>query len=234
MRKILLFAVLSLPLLAQAGDDDKKKKKDFFENTYVGLNWGPDFYIWKDKASAGSTGYSYYPQFSQTLGLEFVKGVSEKVLISVGLQNSVKAFERTDECLTCPPENTYTPVSVFKTYYTQVPVSAYFLLSNSRLDVIGILGVNNSFFRQAKQEMNAYDGSTQHFSPNSSFRKYMMTVNAGVGFNYNVNLHFSWGMNVLYHQPIIKDFYSSGTKYANDPAVKMFGFGLNTSVYYKF
>lgn len=224
MKSIFLFAALALPFFTHASDEDKKKK-NFFEDSYLGVVWGPDFYFWKDKAPAGNTGYTYNPLYSQTFGFDFVKGVSERLLISVGLQSSTKSFERTDKCLVCA-EGSYTPVSEFRASYTEVPVSAYFLLSNSRLDVLGILGVNNSIIREVKQETIAFDGSVQKANPTNSFNRYSMSVVAGVGFNYSVNLRMSWGMNLLYRQPVIK--------YITEPAVSAFGIGINTSMYYKF
>ncbi|HRE98041.1 MAG TPA: hypothetical protein PK637_14820 [Flavobacteriales bacterium] len=59
MKKTLLLLTLALPAFVFAQSEDKEKKKNFFENSYAGLLWGPDFYFWKDKAPAGNTGYTY-------------------------------------------------------------------------------------------------------------------------------------------------------------------------------
>jgi hypothetical protein len=224
MKHILLVAILALPILVSA-QDDKKKKNSFFENSYIGAYWGPDMYFWKDKAPAGNTDYTYNPHFSYTGGVEFIKGTkNERLFINVGVQHSVKSFLREDKCLTCGTD--YVPLNTISAKYTEIPVSAMFLITNSKLDVIGTFGFTYSFLRKADGERNAYNGTTEIYNATNSFNKANLGLHAGVGFNYTINLHLSWGMNVIYRQPF--------SQFTPVPAVSAFGIGFNTGFYYKF
>lgn len=225
MKKTLLLLTLALPAFVFAQSEDKEKKKNFFENSYAGLLWGPDFYFWKDKAPAGNTGYTYNSRYSQTFGLEFVKGLSDRFLLSVGIQKASKGFERIDKCLVCD-EGAYTPENKITMRYTEVPISGIFLISNSRIDMLGTLGFTSSILSRVDQSTKAYDGSIQYSNPKAGFNEFALSVVAGAGFNYTVNYHILWGMNLQYKQPVVS--------FTNSPATGTFGIGVNTAFYYKF
>jgi hypothetical protein len=225
MKKLLLLAIIATPFMANAKPEEKEKKKNFLENSYVGLLWGPDFYFFRDKSPAGNTGYTYNPRFSQTFGFEFVKGLSDRFLLSVGLQGASKGFERLDKCLVCD-EDAYVPEHKITMRYTEVPITGLFLITNSRMDVVGSLGITNSILRKVDQSTIAYDGSTQYSNPSNGFNDFALSVVGGIGFNYTINYRILFGMNLQYKQPVMA--------FTSDPISAAFGFGVNGALYYKF
>ena len=223
MKKVLLLSLLLVPQLLMAEDD--KDRKGFFEDAYVGVSWGPNFYFWKDRAPESNTTFTYNSRFSNAFGLELVKPVSEKLLMNFGFHYSTISFRRIEYCETCG-EVAYTPETIATSKYLSIPVSANFLIVNQRLDVIGIFGIEGSFLKGVNTKRLEYDGSWSKSEATGNFGGFLLGINAGFGFNYNINYHFSWGMNALYRQPLMQ--------ITSTPAASVSGAALNTAFYYKF
>lgn len=225
MKKILLSALLILPVSLNAANDDDDKKKGFFEDAYLGFSYSPTLYFWNDKAPASNTSFVYNSKYSQGFGFELVKPVSDKILMNFGLQYNIIGFLRTEICNTCG-EVDYTPEVISKSRYLSVPISANFMIKNDRLDIIGIFGIENSFLRGVNSDRLEYNGTHSKYTSKTGYSTWLFGINAGFGFNYTINHHFSYGMSILYRQPI--------TQIAFDPAVSAFGVGINTGFFYKF
>jgi hypothetical protein len=221
MRKIILLAAFVIPVAVQAQKSDKSKS---IENVYAGVQWGADFNFLKNQGNSDNTIYHYDSRYSHTWGFEVLKGISDKIMIGSGIGFSRQSYTRTDECLTCDVE--YSQFSTFYIRYTEVPVNVSYLFLNSKMDVLGTLGITNSFRRKVAQDIVAYKGNVETFNSVNDFTPYIIGMQLGFGFNYTVRHNLYWGMNVFYKQPF--------GKLSHDPALRFWTLTANTGFYYKF
>ncbi len=217
MRNI-FFLLILIPGMSLA--QNKKIK-----NVNTGLIFSSDFYFPKDASqSSNSQGFGYESSYSHSEGLDIVLALSDKFKISTGIFISTKKFERTDYCYTCDVD--YTPVSQFVNRYYSVPVNAWYYFTEKRLDVYAIAGFTNSFSAFVNEYRTAYSGNIDEFNSKDDFRKYVVSVNAGIGLNYNLTYRLSFGLNSIYQ------FYPG--YFGLTPELKLSGLNIQTGLYYKF
>lgn len=217
MRKIIFFFLL-VPFLGVAQNKTIK-------NVTTGLMFSSDLYFLKDlSVSSTSQGFGYKSQFSHSQGLDLVLTFSDKFKISTGFFVSTKKFERTDYCYTCDVE--YTPVSEFVARYYTIPVNAWYYFTEKRLDVYGIAGFSNSFSSAVKEFRDAYSGGVDEFNSKDDFKKYLLSINAGVGLNYNLTYRLSLGLNTI--------FQMYPGNFGLTPELSINGLNIQTGLYYKF
>lgn len=217
MRKIIFFFLL-VPMIGLSQNKTIK-------NVTTGLMFSSDLYFLKDlSASSTSQGYGYNSRFSHSQGLDLVLTFSDKFKISTGFFVSTKKFERTDYCYTCDVE--YTPVSEFVSRYYTIPVNAWYYFIEKRLDVYGIAGFSNSFSSVVKEFRDAYSGGVDEFNSKDDFKKYLLSINAGVGLNYNLTYRLSLGLNTI--------FQMYPGKFGLTPELSINGLSIQTGLYYKF
>ena len=222
MKKLILLLICILP----AGLSAQKKSSDInrLENVYAGIHWGPDFMFLKNEGNTDKTNYNYQSKYSQTLGLEIAKVLNDRFLFSTGINFSRRSYTRADVCLTCDVD--YTPFSQFHISYTEIPLSMSYIFVNERMDVLGTIGLTNGFRRKVAQEIVSYRGDIETFNSANDFTPYLLSMQAGIGFNYTINTNLFWGMNVLYKQPL--------NKFSERPELAFYSVGFNTAFYYKF
>jgi len=220
---ILALILIALGFSQSVNAKDEKVKR--LKNFYTGIMFTPEFNKWKGlDETTSSSGYSYKGVFSYSTGFDFVKMYNDKLGLSVGTYFTHAAFEREDYCYTCDVD--YTPVSTFLMNGFQVPVSAYYMLFNDRLDVYLIGGINNWIYTSVKEQRITYEGKTDLYNPSERFSNYLFGLNGGVGFNYNLNYRWSTGLNIIYKNSLIP--------VTQTPLVKLSSLSMNFGFYYRF
>lgn len=220
---IITVTLLALVFSQNVNAADEKVKR--LKNFYTGVMFTPEINKWKGmEAPTPSSGYSYKSVFSYSTGFDFVKMYNDKFGLSIGTYFTHAAFEREDHCYTCDVD--YTPVSTFLMNGFQVPVSAYYLLLNDRLDIYLIGGINNWIFTGVAEQRINYQGETDIYNPSERFSNYLFGLNGGLGFNYNINYRWSAGLNAIYKNSLIP--------VTQTPLVKLSSFSLNMGFYYRF
>ncbi|MFZ5554378.1 MAG: hypothetical protein ACOZCO_14765 [Bacteroidota bacterium] len=224
MRKVMIGIVVAAILFPQTGNTKDEKVKRL-QNFYTGIMFTPEINFWKGlEQASSSSGYSYKGIFSYSTGFDFVKMYTDKLGLSIGTYYTHAAFEREDHCFTCDVE--YTPVSTFLMNGFQLPVSAYYMLLNDRLDVYLIGGINNWIYTSVKEQRITYQGNTDLYNPSERFSNFLFGISGGLGVNYNLNYRWSVGLNTIYKNSLLPVTQS--------PLVKLSSVNLNFGFYYKF
>jgi len=235
MRKLLAIVgtLLSLTTMGQNADTAIPKK------LAIGLTFSPDYSYRSLKPDNSGESMAEWrdsfeiPKFGYTTGLSLVYRLNKRISMEAGIQFSDKGEQTKQRALIYFQPEPKAPDKIKYTYsylYIDVPIKAYFRLTDKRLKLFLSVGLSpNIFIAQKITSYLTYEGGSTQKSTSSSFSglsRINLAVLGGLGLDYELTDRINLRLEPIYRRSITSIIDAPIKAY-------LYSIGVNMGVYYR-
>jgi len=222
MKYLLITVTLlaSITGFGQTSEETPEFVSKKWEKVRVGLFLSSDFNSTKGISENELYNFGYKAGFNHSVGMQWLIRFSDRVELGFDPGYSSKNFTISEDCKECGFDKT----NQYKLKYLQLPIYGRFYVTNSRLDIYGIAGVNMAFNLYSAESRISNGATTDFLQTNAN--RFLIGSRVGAGVNYNLNFRTSLGFDLTYNHFFNPMMVS--------PNINSSGISISPSILYRF